>query len=156
VLTRLRVPLLALVVCLLVIPTAATAAPNGGANCDHSLDPSCSAWADQDGDNNGTSGSGRSGCTWQGQTVPCHDPDYGSYVGDGCYWKPMDPPLAARPPSGEDPATGAWGVQACLTAPGSSTFTLLNLFGGGASGVLSPTSRAQTSVEIGEVQVVAQ
>jgi hypothetical protein len=51
--------------------------------------------------------------------VPCADPDFGSYLGNGCYWKPVNLQTAIPPPSGDDASEGVWGVKSCYTAPGS-------------------------------------
>lgn len=98
--------------------------PTGpSAECDEATDPLCQIEDDRPGRPVGDDAGGRpkgSGCTWDGRTVPCVDPSYGSYVGDGCYWKPLSPqPDGLKPPSGEDSSNGKWGVQSCYTSPDS-------------------------------------
>jgi hypothetical protein len=51
--------------------------------------------------------------------MPCTDPDYGTYLGNGCYFAPYASQPTTRPPSGDDPSKGVWGVKSCYTAPGS-------------------------------------
>jgi hypothetical protein len=59
--------------------------------------------------------------------VPCDDPEFGFYIGDGCYWKAYDPqPVDHPPPGGQDPKDGRWGVKSCYLAPGSTRVTQLN------------------------------
>ncbi|MEV4199340.1 hypothetical protein [Micromonospora globbae] len=101
-------------------------ATGGGGDCDHNPDPSCITWGNGGGGPGTGGGSGGSGCTWQGQTVPCTDPDFGYYTGNGCYWKAYDPQPAHPPPGGQDPATGKWGVMSCYTGLGSGIVTQVN------------------------------
>src|SRR4051794_28809416 len=65
--------------------------------CDTTKDPWCQnhgggPGGGGGGGGNGGGGGGGNGCTWNGQTVPCQDPDFGYYMGNGCYWKVMSPP----------------------------------------------------------------
>jgi len=105
-----------------LVPTATFAAPGGG-NCDQNPDPSCITWGSGGGGAGGGGSAGGHGCTWRGQAIPCTDVDYGSYIGDGCYWKVLVPQPVLPTPPGKDPATGAWGVTACYSAPGGGAVT---------------------------------
>jgi hypothetical protein len=100
-------------------PTAALADPP--ADCDKTTNPYCQVEGDGPGGggNGGGNGGGRGGCYFGGQPVPCSDPDFGYYIGGGCYWQALNPPPAYPPPDGKDAAKGAWGVRTCYTAPGS-------------------------------------
>jgi len=103
---------------IIVVPGAAFA----DASCDPNTDPWCSVEGGGPGGGGNPGGGGRSGgrgCTWDGQTIPCQDPRFGSYVGDGCYWQVLNPPPLAPPPAGEDPTKGAWGTQSCYPTPDS-------------------------------------
>jgi hypothetical protein len=98
-----------------------------GGQCDQNPSPWCIAQGSGSGGSGGGGGtSGGSGCTWQGQTVPCQDPNVGSYTGGGCYWVAYDPQPLHPPPDGQDPNKGRWGVMSCYTAPGSGVVTQLN------------------------------
>lgn len=68
--------------------------------------------------NGGGGASGGGGCRWDGRVVACQDPDFGFYVGSGCYWRRAVPPPPLAPPSGHDP-NGAWGAQTCLATDGN-------------------------------------
>lgn len=57
--------------------------------------------------------------------MSCTDPDYGTYLGNGCYFAPFVPQPSTRPPSGDDPSKGVWGVKSCYMAPGSEAVTQL-------------------------------
>jgi hypothetical protein len=94
-----------------------------GAGCDPRTDPWCTVNGGGGGGGGDGGGGGGRRCTWKGQSVPCQDPDLGSYIGNGCYWKAIVPPPREPPPAGQDPATGAWGVESCYTAPGSTWVT---------------------------------
>jgi hypothetical protein len=93
----------------------------GGGGCDTSTQPWCSTNGSGSGASpgSGNSGGGVGGCSWNGQPIPCTDPDYGTYIGNGCYFAPYSPQPTTVPPSGSDPTTGLWGVKSCYTAPGS-------------------------------------
>ena len=101
------------------------AGPTAGGGCDKSTDPWC--WSDGEGPpkggGGGGGGGGGSGCSWNGQSMPCTDPQFGTYTGGGCYWKAMIPPPLAPPPGGQDSATGAWGTKTCYQSPGSDYVT---------------------------------
>jgi hypothetical protein len=109
----------------LTLTAPSVAHADGG--CDTTKDPWCQSGGSGPGSGgrgDGNGGGDGNGCTWDGQTVPCQDPDFGYYVGDGCYWKVMSPPPAYPPPSGHDPSkTGAWGVQSCYIAPRGGVVT---------------------------------
>lgn len=117
---------LVVVLAVLAVPTAARA---GGGDCDKNPDPSCITWG---GGGSGTPGGGGSGgssgggCTWQGKKIACTDPDFGFYMGGGCFWRVMNPQPAAPPPMGQDPKTGLWGVQSCYLSYGSTYVDQLN------------------------------
>jgi hypothetical protein len=98
-----------------------TPQPSGGAGCDPTTNPWCHVEDGKPGRGGGGGSGGGTGCTWNGQQMPCQDPDFGYYVGGGCYWKRLDPPPAGlTPPEGKDPAKGAWGVRTCYASPGSN------------------------------------
>ena len=104
----------------LAVPAPARA----GGTCDPTTDPWCSSNGSGPGGGGGNGGGGGgggggAGCTWNGQTVPCQDPQFGTYMGNGCYWKALVPAPIEPPPGGQDPTKGAWGVRSCYTAPGS-------------------------------------
>ena len=107
----------------LVVPAAAFA----DGHCDPTTDPWCSANGSGSGgtggNGGGSGGGGGKGCTWHGQTIRCQDPQFGTYVGNGCYWKALVPQPKEPPPGGQDPTKGAWGVQSCYTAPASGVVT---------------------------------
>jgi hypothetical protein len=112
----------ALIVALAVLLVPTTARADSGGSCDKNPDPSCITWG---GGGSGTPGGGGSGgssgggCTWQGKKIACTDPDFGFYMGGGCYWRAMNPPPDAPPPMGQDPKTGVWGMQSCYLSYGS-------------------------------------
>jgi hypothetical protein len=102
----------------LLVPAVAAANPG----CDTTSDPFCqadgAAPGRPDGEGGGGGGGGQ-GCAFAGHPMPCTDPDYGFYIGDGCYWKRLDPPPAALAPlPGKDPTTGGWGIESCYSEPG--------------------------------------
>lgn len=100
--------------------TPATEAASG--DCQKVNNPWCSASGSTPGGSgaNGTgTGGGGSGCSWGGQPFPCTDPEFGSYLGNGCYWKQVSTQAGMPPPAGQDPSKGVWGVKSCYTAPGS-------------------------------------
>jgi hypothetical protein len=105
----------------LLTPVAAVAGPG---ECDRSTNPWCDIENDEPEDP-GPPGGGGGGasCTFNGQSVPCTDPDFGFYIGGGCYWKALVPQPIHAPPAGQDPTKGAWGVASCYTAPGSGVAT---------------------------------
>jgi len=113
-----------------LIFSAPAAARADGGDCDTTQDPWCQSTGSgpgSGGSGGGNGGGGGHGCTFDGVTVPCQDPDFGYYIGHGCYWKAMNPQPVYPPPSGHDPSkTGAWGVQSCYTAPGSGVVTQTN------------------------------
>lgn len=133
----------------LATASAGAAAPNpqpsGGAGCDPTANPWCQVEGGGPGGPGGGGGSG-SGCAWQGQRVPCTDPDFGAYVGGGCYWKALVPPPAAPPPVGKDPATGSWGVRSCYAAPGSNVVRQANFWMDDPPGGLTPAQLAQQAL----------
>ena len=119
--------LLIVAVSLVVFPRAAQAA---GGDCGRDPNPTCITF----GGTGGASGAGRGssggsgGCTWQGISVACTDPDFGSYMGGGCYWRAIEPAPDFPPPAGKDPSTGAWGVQSCYLHPGGSAVDQVNFW----------------------------
>src|SRR5688572_9431120 len=86
----------------LVLSVSTVVAADG--DCQHTSDPWCTA----EDSGPGTPGGGGGGCTWQGTSVPCQDPDYGYYTGGGCYFKPLDTTPAGSPPA-QDMSNGVWG-----------------------------------------------
>jgi hypothetical protein len=92
-----------------------------------------------------TGGSG-GGCTWGGQPFPCTDPDYGSYLGNGCYFAPYASQPSTRPPSGDDPSKGVWGVKSCYTAPGSGTVMQLIVWRRNPAPSMTPAQIAQLAL----------
>jgi hypothetical protein len=129
----------------LVIVAAPSPAVAAGGVCDQSPDPSCLTWGGGGGNPGGGGTGGGSGCTWQGQSVPCQDPNLGYYTGGGCYWMAYDPQPAHPPPNGQDPTKGLWGVMSCYTAPGSGVVTQVNywMFTGGGP---TPAQLAQQAL----------
>src|SRR5690349_20221588 len=121
-LTRGRVATTLMIAAALLIAVPAPALAQG--HCDPTTNPWCSSGGSGPG---GGGGGGRGGpgggCTWRGQSVPCQDPQFGTYVGNGCYWKVLLPQPVLPPPAGADPTKGAWGIQSCYAAPGSTTVT---------------------------------
>lgn len=108
------------------VAMAVLGAAHAEGGCDTTKDPWCQSGGSGPGsEGRGSSGGGgESGCTWDAQTLPCHDPDFGYYLGNGCYWRMMSPPPDYPPPSGHDPnKTGAWGVQSCYIGSGSGFAT---------------------------------
>jgi hypothetical protein len=106
---------------LALVWAAAPAAEAASGDCQQGNNPWCSASGSASGGSggNGAGTGGGSGCTWGGQPFPCTDPEFGSYLGNGCYWKPVSTQAGMPPPAGHDPSKGVWGVKSCYTAPGS-------------------------------------
>src|SRR3954468_6544575 len=115
---------LSTVVCLALVPMVGARADPG--ECDRTADPWCQVGGGTPpGGGGGGGGGGSGGCTFKGVAMPCTDPDLGSYIGDGCYWKRLDPvPAGMTPPAGKDPAKGAWGTRSCFAAPGDDNVTI--------------------------------
>jgi hypothetical protein len=89
---------------------------------------------------------------WQmgeGGTVSCANPGTAYEPRFGMAASPTCGYVYSRPSSTTAHPHGRYTITA-------TTYWTVDWAGGGQSGVLSPTSQAQTSVEIGEVQVVAQ
>jgi len=118
------------------------------AECDRSTDPWCSIDDGRPPGGGGPGGGGGGGgCTWSGRVMPCSDPEFGFYVGGGCYWNRLDPPPAGlTPPAGTDPATGAWGVRTCYTSPGSGTVTQVYQWRDNLPGSTTPAALAQQAL----------
>jgi hypothetical protein len=121
------------------------APPTTGGQCDHNPDPSCSAWGNARRPATGEKRAG-SGCTWQGETVPCQDPELGSYTGAGCYWKVYDPQPALTAPAGQNPNMGRWGVTTCYTAPGSGAVTQVDTWMANPLNAPTPVALAQQAL----------
>jgi hypothetical protein len=100
---------------------AAAPGPTGGGECDEAVNPDCRVEGSRPGGGgNGGGSGGGTGCPWNGVQVPCTDPDFGVYIGGGCYWERLNPvPVGATPPDGKDPGKGAWGTRSCYLAPGA-------------------------------------
>jgi hypothetical protein len=126
----------------------AAAEPSGGAGCDLSTDPWCSADGNDSGSGgrNSGAGGGSSGCSWNGQRVPCTDPQFGTYSGGGCYWKAMLPPPMAPPPGGQDPAKGAWGTKTCYVSPNSDYVTQVYYWNPNPPDAPTPAQLAQQAL----------
>ncbi|MBN1171065.1 MAG: hypothetical protein JXA67_02725 [Micromonosporaceae bacterium] len=126
---------------------APAAAPADGGQCDQASNPWCSVDGSGPGDSGDSGGSGAgSGCTWQGQTVPCTDPDFGYYTGEGCYWEAYDPQPIHPPPDGQDPDNGLWGAMSCYTSPGSGVVTQINYWMVDSQSRPSPEELAQQAL----------
>ncbi len=118
-------------------------------HCDQAVDPDCRVEGGLPGGPGNGGGPGRgggNGCTFNGQRVPCSDPDWGYYVGGGCYWKRLDPPPAASPPDGYDPAKGAWGVRTCYREPGGNVITQVYQWMENPPGGPTPAELAQQAL----------
>mgnify|MGYP006350152615 CR=1 FL=1 len=103
--------------------TVGPAAADGG-TCDRTQNPWCTIDDGTNGGNGGTNGGGGGGgCAWDGQPIACQDPEFGAYIGGGCYWRALRPPPATPPPQGKDPAKGAWGVRSCYNDPSLGSVT---------------------------------
>lgn len=116
--------------------------------CDTSTEPWCSATGSGPGTSpggGGTAGPG-GGCTWGGQPMPCTDPDYGTYLGSGCYFAPYTPQPTTRPPSGDDPSKGLWGVKSCYTAPGSGAVMQLIVWRRNPAPTVDPAALARRAL----------
>jgi len=119
--------------------------PTGGAGCDPTTNPWCHVEGGKPG--RGGGGGGGGGCTWSGQQVPCQDPDFGYYIGGGCYWERLDPPpTGLTPPDGKDSANGAWGVRTCYTGPGSTVVQQLYYWMDNPPGGPTPADLAQQAL----------
>lgn len=126
---------------LVVFPRAVQAA---GGDCDRDPNPTCITFGGTgglSGAGHGSSG-GSGGCTWQGISVACTDPDFGFYMGGGCYWRAIEPSPDFPPPAGKDPSTGAWGVQSCYLHPGGSAVDQVNFWLDDPSATVTPAQLA--------------
>ncbi len=115
-LIRRTIPALLLLITVFVLAPAPSQAAG---TCDTQVNP----WCTVDSGGGGTAGGGGGtggGCRWNGVPVLCQDPDYGSYIGGGCYVQVANP--APFPPL-PGHSTGGWYTQTCYTTPGSSVVT---------------------------------
>jgi hypothetical protein len=130
---------------LVILPPAIALA--GPGECDPGTDPWCHVEEpDPAKPAKPAGGRGGSGCTWQKQTMPCTDPDFGVWIGGGCYWKPLSTPIDADTPPGKDPDEGRWGVRTCYTAPvGGDARQTYQWMGDGAVGP-TPEDLAQEAL----------
>lgn len=129
----------------LAVPSPASA----GGQCNPTTDPWCSA----DGGASGSPGGGGSGgtdggggCTWNGTSVACTDPEYGSYLGGGCYWQRLDPQPVLSPPAGQDSGSGSWGIKSCYTSPGSGVVRQSYYWLGNGRAAPSPQQLAERAL----------
>lgn len=150
---RLTIAVLTVALSAVAVPAPARADPTpaptgGGGNCDNNPDPSCTTWGGGGGNGGGGGGNGGdSGCTWNGQSMPCQDPDFGAYVGNGCYWKALVPPPNVPPPSSHDPSkTGTWGVRSCYSAPSGGAVSQMLVWMDDPPGGPTPAQLAQQAL----------
>ena len=114
-LTRIPAVFLASVLLAGSYASAATAeSPGGGTVVCDPVTKICVVVAESPG--GGTVPVGAGQCMWEGQVVSCTDPHKGSYDGNGCYLKLMDPQPPAGDPwwSGHSPGDGAIYSQTCI------------------------------------------
>jgi hypothetical protein len=126
----------------------AAPAPSGGATCDEATNPYCHVEGGEPGDGGGNSGGGgTSGCQFNGVRVPCTSPDFGYYIGGGCYWRRLDPlPSGLVPPPGQDAAKGAWGVRTCYDMPGGDIVQQIYFWMNNPPGGPTPAELAQQAL----------
>jgi hypothetical protein len=77
--------------------------------------------------------------------LPCQDPQFGSYVGNGCYWRALVPQPVDPPPAGQNPTDGAWGVESCYAAGGGIVEQAYEWLSNGTAG-LSPAQLAEQAL----------
>lgn len=125
----------------------------GPAEADGQCTASTAPWCTSNGSAPGTPAGGGAntgghgaGCTWNGQPVPCTDPGFGSYLGNGCYWQPLVPQPHVVPPSGDNPSKGVWGVKSCYTAPGSGVVMQLYVWRRNPAPTMTPAQIARLAL----------